>query len=296
EAQVDRPAEVAALVVEATAAVDAVLEEPLTPDRLGGALAGAVDSAWYWQEPDGVDRALAVTVDALAPLAARVVASEPAWWAAPCSPQDQWLVEWEGVDAWYAAPPDALVRWRKDTLDDEVRAAQRPSDVRANWSGHWWSTPCLAGLPSTIRPGPAGPALVEDSLGWETATCHPVVPVRPPRIREMTCAADWVALVRAHPLDVTRSRRHDWWRTTGVDGRWLIPDWAAVARDHDAVHLTARAYLEAAGVALPVGGGTYTVLAGWDPDRTWWLTDLLRPAGVGEPRRWVRTDEGWRPG
>ena len=65
--------------------------------------------------------------------------------------------------------------------------------------------------------------------------------------------ADWVALVREYPLDVTdTAKRGDWWRTTGRDGRWAMPDWSAVARDVDAVHLTVAAYLATAGRALPV--------------------------------------------
>ena len=206
---------------------------------------------------------------------------------------EQGLVEWE-EDHVVApeVPAGELARWRRDTLDEDDRAAERPADVRASWSGTWWSIPAPSALPSTIRADPAGLALVEDSHGWDAATCLPVA--GPGRVLEIACAADWVDLVRAHPLDVTRSRRHDWWRATGVDGRWSIPDWVAVARDHDAVHLTVRAYLEAAGVALPVGDGTHTVVAGWDPDRTWWLAGRLRP--TGEPQRWVRTDAGWERG
>ncbi len=59
-------------------------------------------------------------------------------------------------------------------------------------------------------------------------------------------AADWAHLCRTYPLDVTNSRRHDWYRVTGRGGRWLLPDWSRVADDWDAVHLSGWGYLTAA--------------------------------------------------
>ena len=46
--------------------------------------------------------------------------------------------------------------------------------------------------------------------------------------------------------------------------------------------------------ALDVEGGA-TVLAGWDPDATFWLADVLEPAG--EPVAWERVPgpDRWRP-
>jgi hypothetical protein len=53
------------------------------------------------------------------------------------------------------------------------------------------------------------------------------------------------------------------------------------------------AYLVKAGRAAPVDGAG-TVLAGWDPDLTYWLTDTLTLAGPVTD--WVRLDQeplGW---
>jgi hypothetical protein len=72
--------------------------------------------------------------------------------------------------------------------------------------------------------------------------------------------------VGRYPLDVSKSRRRDWWRATGRAGRWLIPDYAAVAADWDAVHVSVSGYLTTAGIAIPAGSDAYTMLAGWDPD------------------------------
>ena len=72
-------------------------------------------------------------------------------------------------------------------------------------------------------------------------------------------------------------------------------DYAAASRDYDAVHLTAGGYLTTAGLALPVNGAR-CLLAGWDPDETYWLADVLTIAG--SPVRWIPDDSaplGWRP-
>ncbi|HEV7869755.1 MAG TPA: hypothetical protein VGO95_00700 [Modestobacter sp.] len=180
---------------------------------------------------------------------------------------------------------DGLQAWRARTEADEQRSArERPADPSARWSGSWWSTPVLSGavttgraLPSDpVRQGvirlpvedtPVGLSLVEDSMGWETARAWPLRPAPDARVLEVAGPADWVRLVERYPLEVTASRRHDWYRTTGRDGAWVIPDWFAVAADHDGVHLTVAGYLSTASI-------------------TWWLADVL--ASGGQPIDWIR--------
>lgn len=77
-----------------------------------------------------------------------------------------------------------------------------------------------------------------------------------------------------------------------------------MARDWDAVHLTTLAYLETAGRVLAVpgdgaaagaAGEPITLLGGWNPGATLWLTDEVRVAG--EPsQRWAHRDrdDGYR--
>ena len=100
----------------------------------------------------------------------------------------------------------------------------------------------------------------------------------------------WTDLVRRYPMDVTSARLHDWYRTTGRAGTWLVPDWSEVAADYDAVHLTVAGYLTTATRALPVDATTATVLAGWNPDQTWWLTDILEAVSP-DPERWHHPDD-----
>ncbi len=174
-------------------------------------------------------------------------------------------------------------------------------------SGAWWFTPALTGrlvttrtLPEGGTDGPVAPvglSLVEDEMGWVKARSRPVRLAAAARVFEVTGPADWAALVERYPLEVTASRRHDWWRVTGWDQGWAIPDWAAVAADVDGVHLSVDGYLSTAGRALPVrapsiGGQVATVLGGWEPDAIWWLTDVA--TGLGTPVDWRRDDHTQR--
>lgn len=65
--------------------------------------------------------------------------------------------------------------------------------------------------------------------------------------------------------------------------------WSRAAEGLDAVHLTVAGYLTAPGQAVPVADDTSWVLAGWDPDKTYRLTDVAHAPGVEQ--RWVRADD-----
>lgn len=265
--------------------------QDLTPEVLHAALSASVDAAGYWQEPDEQDRAGALPAarTALEPIAHQVLASPVAReWTRP-RPAEQWVIDWRDEDD--SAPitrttPERLAVWERHVREDEARAArERPSDPTANWSGEWWSTPVDAA--HTVSRVPEALDLLEDSFGWETATLIPVRGVG--RTYEIRTPQDWTRLCHDHPLDVTASRRHDWYRVTGRDGTWVIPDWEQVARHWDAVHLTTAAYLSAATRELPVDGERSSMIAGWDPDTTYWLTDSLRE--WDGPRQLWRRDE-----
>ncbi|MFX1760442.1 MULTISPECIES: hypothetical protein [Rhodococcus] len=57
---------------------------------------------------------------------------------------------------------------------------------------------------------------------------------------------DWVQLCRRFPLEAIAQKRPGWYRTTGRDGRWVLPDWRAVAEVYGGVHLNVAGYLAAA--------------------------------------------------
>ncbi|GAB4079330.1 hypothetical protein GCU67_14815 [Modestobacter muralis] len=283
------------------------------------ALVTSVDGAMYWQPPDDADQLLADPALAalLAPVAETVTAApDTRWWADPLARSDQHAVAWPAGDPpRYTSPQTAGVHaalrdWRTDTGADERRAAaDRPRDLDALLSGRWWCTPATSAVVVTSRripgvadldgqelPAPAGLVLVEDGWGWATARSWPVPVPAGARVHEVTGPDDWAALVGRHPLPATASRRHDWYRTTGQDADWILPDWSSMAEEFDAVHLTVDGYLSTVGRALPVPGtAAHTVLAGAAPDATWWLTDLPE---LREPTHWRRLDDDpphWAP-
>ncbi|MGN6132542.1 MAG: hypothetical protein ACTHOK_19600, partial [Nocardioidaceae bacterium] len=116
---------------------------------LMGALAAAVDSARYWQEPDGEDvLAAARSVQgSLTGIAAAIAASDAAaWWVWPLDRAGQWSVVFQDarppVSTVSGTAAEHLARWRSEASTSEMRARRdRPSDPRAMMSGQWWSTP-----------------------------------------------------------------------------------------------------------------------------------------------------------
>ncbi|HRO95219.1 hypothetical protein [Citricoccus sp.] len=261
----------------------------ITEEQIQAGLADAVAFAMYWQEPDGEDVLTGHSSihAALGPVAERVLDSPPArGWGMP-RPTVQWMIDWRPAEDTAPLPRDPqniLAAWAREERAEEARAvAERPENPEANYSGTWWSIPL--DLIQSVGQIPAGLDLIEDSFGWEGATVIPVRGVG--STYEIRTPEDWVQLCRDHPLEVTASRRHDWYRVTGRTGRWVIPDWEQVAGQWDAVHLTTLAYLGGATRALPVDADTATVIAGWNPDTTLWLTDTIRESD--EPRQqWHR--------
>jgi hypothetical protein len=269
---------------------------------LAGALAESVTWAMYWQPPDDVDRALAhpEVAHALEPVACAVAGAPAArWWSTGLDLAAQYYVEppvGDGTGPPLSGAADRLAAWRTEEQERERSAADLPSDPAANYGGNWWSTPATPGVASTTRAlpglGPLKLTAIEDWPGWTEVRCWPLSPSRAPRTWEISGPDAWAALVARYPLEVSRSRRHDWYRATGRVSRWLIPDYAAACADYDAIHLSAGGYLTTAGRALPAGDA-HTLLAGWSPDETYWLADILTAAGP--PHRWVWQDQAWQP-
>lgn len=264
--------------------------------RVQAALERAVDAARYWQPPDGEDvlAGLPLVRVALRSLADRVLGTQGLDWWGESRGVEQWAIDWRsGADPAPLPKHLSLAEWSRRERAEETQAArERPSDPNAPWSGWWWSVP--QGIVRTVGRIPAALSLVEDSLGWELAA---VIPVRGAgRTLEIRTPQDWTSLCRRFPLEVTASRRHVWFSATGRNDRWVIPDWELVAAEWDAVHLTVLGYLNGAGRALPVSPGTATVMAGWDPDSTIWLTDLVREWD-GPRQSWHRApqDASWYP-
>lgn len=260
----------------------------VTASALRSALAGAVDMARYWQEPDGED-ILGATESVRRELrrVAEHIARSPhaQWWTTGLVEDDQWLVGWgdDHLDAPETTVAEQLRDWHDRTLEWEARAARdRPADPTANWSGEWWSYPFVRCSTRSMFDGtPAGLWFVEDSMGWKRAVARRMSTPPGTRVYEIDGAQAWADLCRRFPVEVTAQKRHDWYRTTGRAGRWVVPDWLRVADEYEAVHLTVAGYLVAAGTAIEVDAETASVIAGWAPDETYWFTDAARC--VGDP-------------
>lgn len=273
------------------------------------ALSHAADFARYWQPPDEEDVLFSHpdVVAALRPIAAATLSSPHlSWWAEPVDLDSQRLVDiFQSHRGWPELPrvlgrPD-LEDWRAKSIASEARFREyNESDPKRNISGAWWSTPAMSGTYSTSRArecvGALELILEEDSGEKREARVYPVRIKSTPTVYEINGPADWARLVDNYPIAVTASRRYVWYQTTGQYLDWFIPDWPAVARDYDAVHLTMAGYLTTPGIAIPLTRCSgATVLAGWDPDATWWLrSDILE---VGEtPSEWRRSPgEDWAP-
>ncbi|WP_223149114.1 hypothetical protein [Changpingibacter yushuensis] len=264
-------------------------------------LAASCDNARYWQEPDGTD-VLAATdsmMRSLTRVAEHVASSHcTSWWRQPVQRNEQWSTTWEGdFDASPSIDPIGLLRSTRAGIIEEERTAhiERPADPTANWSGDWWSSPAAA-LTSSTRlldgTSPANLWFVEDSFGWDHAQTIKVKIPREANIYEIDSADAWASLCKRFPIEVTAQVRHDWYRTTGRSGMWVMPDWLRVAEHYNAVHLQVQAYLCAAGTAIPITEHTASVIAGWNPDQTYWFTPEI--AWSGDPVRWERReDDGW---
>lgn len=295
-----QPVEISHSFSDVAALIRALRRLDPAADQLTEALRRSVDVAAYWQPPDGDDLVAAhpEVRDALAAVGTAVAeVPDAAWWHRERTAA-QWASEFDPSEdgAPFDAAPDAAQRWSRIAREEEERAVwERPADPAAMFGGSWWSHPWGAPHTTGELPGgcPAGIPDVEDGFGWTRAVAIPVRGAG--RTYEIRTADDWVELCGRYPLEVTASRRHEWYRTTDRAGRWLLPDWGRVAQDWDAVHLSTWAYLTAAGRALPVGEEYASVIAGWGPDETYWLTGLVRE--TPDPRvhwRDVDSDGSWR--
>lgn len=278
--------------------------DPLGPIPV---LAQVADLVSYWGDYSAADPLEDLAVLArLRPTAELLAtASGCQWWWTPMDRSAQAYVLW----TLRASPGDyhpqfsdghaaaMLSDVERATADDELRmASDRDLPAGTGVCGAWWTHPFPGVYSTTRRVASLGALLLagqEDGFGDTEALLWPLGVDDGARIYEVDGAAAWQRLVSTYPREATATYRHTWaW--TGWDGQWRVPDWRAVARDWDAVHLTVAGYLATAGRALPAGTAR-TLLAGWNPDETYWLADVI--SALNEPQHW-RTDDGsplgWR--
>ena len=263
------------------------------------ALESTAESALWWQQPDALDALLARTdLQAALRRLARWAVDSPVVRRLFDPQGGAWSVEFdEDEQPRRPGAAEALADWSRELRREDAEG--NPGVA----SGVWWTTPPWPLAQHTRAPFPsAGPLAlwaVEDSFGQERAVVSAVPADATARVCTVDGPADWAALCRRWPLDVTRTtRRNDWAVATGRQGDWLLPDWSAVATEYDVVHLTVAGWFRSSGLAVPVDGSRASVVAGWTPDSVYRLTD--RGAGdeavTGDPETWSRPGNAgvWR--
>jgi len=294
DAEADPVPSASELVARAVAAVDlAALAAVRDELALIPSLVDAIDDVMFSGGEELTRHALAPAVDALAPVAEALArAPGAAWWWDGCDLGAQRWIRFErGPERPPAGAGRALADWARS--EDEREAARPLADVpfpprgdRHLYSGTWWSTPPFRSIVQTSRALPGLPAvtlaLMEDGPPDDAVEVFEVDVAAGAEILEVDGPRAWCELTERFPREVTLTRRHDWWRWTGWEGRWFIPDWQRVAGAFDGVHLSTAAYLGSSYRALPVSGGA-TCLSGFDPDETLWLTDVVADARSAGP-------------
>ncbi|MGG7099816.1 hypothetical protein [Rhodococcus sp. 24CO] len=298
-------------VVDVLANVDVGAIAALSEIEILDRFAYAVDFARYWQPPDEEDIVLVVpqVVELLRPIAHAILASpHTQWWAEPVDNFNQRMVQkFDRSDDPEVTPlhirqfQDGLEQWRTHTLDYEATFVEcLKADPDRQIGGEWWSIPAANGAYDTTRArdvlGAIELMLVEDSPGWGFAHVWQVSVHRTPRVYEITSPTAWAHLVDTYPLAVPASRRSVWYETTGEYHDWFIPDWSKVVNDYDAVHLSMIGYLTTPGITIPLSDHSgATVLAGWNPDTTFWLNTSFITVD-GDMTAWRPDSENlWAP-
>jgi hypothetical protein len=265
------------------------------------ALADTAEDVNYWGGWSAGPLEDPQVIAELGTIATRVAESAGCqWWWSCVDRSAQQYVEWEGPEE--AAPglgqaAEMLHRINAEAIERE-RSMSRDRQLPAGTgiAGEWWSSPFPGLISTTRRIGSLGAVLLagqEDGHGGTEAVVRPVVLAENARVFEIDEPRAWQRLVTGYPSTATATYRHTWaW--TGWDGEWLVPHWPAVAADWDGVHLSVAGYLSTAGRTVPVGSAR-TLLAGWNPDETYWLADVI--TSLGEAQAWhnpSREPLGWK--
>ena len=283
---------VAAAAVAATRSVqDQVGADAFEPGSLLRRLGGVVEDYAFGRCQDWklLQPVLEGALSQLRPLADAVVESVTAewWWGTPPVHAQRWVGE-AG-----SRPPG---RGLTDLLAQAVQAETPPSQTREvpgsrSARGPWWSSLVDPRVLRTTREAPGTTELTvfdcRDGhflFGRDPVAVWDIVISSAAHVFEVREARDWARLTEAYPRDVTGRQGRQWEVWSGLAGPWLLPDWLAAARDWDGVHVTVGGYLATSYQAVPAGPGL-AYLAGWHPDETLWLRDVVSEVGwLGEVR------------
>ncbi len=194
--------------------------------------------------------------------------------------------------------PDGQQWWtaatRGDAATDRRRLFQNYREAYGNGEFTW------AGLWTVTDPPPE----VHDDLVsvWEIFP-GPISRWRLPvsagaRAYEIHRPADWLALVKSHPMEAMRPGG---WELSGPNrslrksglmdlpqqkaaardpAAYVLPDWSSVATSFDGIHLSWAGFITTEGYVITAGDGQVSMLRYWGSERTHWLRDCF---GVPQP-------------
>lgn len=232
-------------LVERVGTSPAEAADPLTSFFLVGRALSDV-TVWRGDRAESVQKLL-LDGARLRPLAHSILSQpDAAWWFAPLDRAAQLLARIPGT-AEMPMPPVVP----KGQPTERERYAQKPE-----WG--LYSSTGFDGISSYL----VGESECFEDLGTLTFPCarYRLSAAADARVFEIDGPADWDRLCRNYPA----------LEQGGLQGGLLVPDFAAVARDWDAVHVTLGGLLVSAQVAVPGAEGK-TALQGWDAEQTVWL-------------------------
>lgn len=184
--------------------------------------------------------------------------SDLAWW-------------WSDIDR---LQQRALLTNRKPPLY-EPSLGQTTIEERLQGSA-WWVSPTRALVTarrSSPNTGLVAGRLLDDYCDPFNYRMLPQIEVNGhSKVYEVHTMSDWAALVSAHPSPGLELRTYDW----GGEGTLLLPDWSSISQEWQGVHVSVAGYLNSAYQPLQLAHQEFTVLSGWHPDGTVWLSDPTR--------------------
>jgi hypothetical protein len=268
-------------------------------------LAGETGRFGFRGEDEWLWGLTAMAADELIPVAERLLSCPAAanWWR-PLVADDQRILAFDGWGTFLGHDLDAAItaatgRHKEENAerasfrpDEETRSRDEANGVR--YGAYWWSTPKAQFRVESVGPFDGIPSIelldfVDSGSLSGLATVISFATDPAASIYGVTQPGDWAALVQRYPMDATGTHDGEWRYWGGVRGPWLLPDWEKVAGDYAGIHVTIGGYLCSSGRALAVSPG-YTMLAGWIPDGTVWLSDTsMRTDELG---KWNFSDRG----
>jgi hypothetical protein len=245
--------------------VQALLLEDVTLEQLSGSGTGGLSDPDLYRmavqsgldvSSEGVEAALADAepdgdADRAAAMADAVVHAPSARW---------WSGDWNERDQVWLSSPGLRTG----------RGVGRPAEGKP--PVELWTSSVVEGMPSAWWPVMTSGLIagVTDVHVWRVSAAPDV------RVFEIRKPEDWRRLCEQFPgFSRAVPPAGPGRRSSGAATVVVEPDWRAVSREFDAVHLTAAGLVTAQGVATPLDGGV-ALLWGWDAESTAWLTPAIR--------------------